>query len=170
MNDILKVLVVMGSDSDYPVMEPCFSTLKKMGVDFDARVCSAHRTPRTAAQLASTAAEEGYGVIIGAAGLAAHLPGVLAAYTTLPVIGVPVSGGALKGQDALMAIVQMPPGIPVATVAIDGALNAAVLACQILALSNTDLQERLAAHKNEMEEGVAAKNRRLQDRLGEAGE
>ena len=129
-----KVLVVMGSDSDYPVMEACFKTLRDFGVTFDATVCSAHRTPDRAAELAKSAADEGYGVIIAAAGLAAHLPGVLAAMTILPVIGVPIHGGALNGLDALYAIVQMPSGIPVATVAIDGAANAAILAVQMLSL------------------------------------
>ncbi len=138
-----KVLVVMGSDSDYPVMEPCFAQLKQLGVLFDAVVCSAHRTPQKAAELAGNAIANGYGVVIAAAGLAAHLPGVLAAYTTLPVIGVPVAGGALNGVDALYAIVQMPAGIPVATVAINGGANAAMLAAQILAVSDGELRQRL---------------------------
>lgn len=160
-----KVLIVMGSDSDFPVMEPCFAQLKQLGVAFSAEVCSAHRTPGRAAALASGARDEGFGVIIAAAGLAAHLPGVLAAYTTLPVIGVPVGGGPLNGTDALYAIVQMPTGIPVATVAINGAANAAILACQILAVADSELAARLAATKEKMAAAVAERNERLQQKL-----
>ena len=160
-----KVLVVMGSDSDYPVMEACFKTLRDFGVTFDATVCSAHRTPDRAAELAKSAADEGYGVIIAAAGLAAHLPGVLAAMTTLPVIGVPIHGGALNGLDALYAIVQMPSGIPVATVAIDGAANAAILAVQMLSLGEPDLMAKLADHKAGLADAVAKRNLRLQEKL-----
>ncbi len=160
-----RVLVVMGSDSDFPVMEACFKTLRDFGVSFDATVCSAHRTPERAAELAKGATAQGYGVIIAAAGLAAHLPGVLAAFTTLPVIGVPIKGGALNGQDALYAIVQMPAGIPVATVAIDGAANAAILAVQILSLGDPALVTRLDAHKVALAEAVAARDLKLQDKL-----
>lgn len=160
-----KVLVVMGSDSDYPVMEACFKTLRDFGVSFDATVCSAHRTPDRAAELAKSAADEGYGVIIAAAGLAAHLPGVLAAMTTLPVIGVPIHGGALNGLDALYAIVQMPSGIPVATVAIDGAANAAILAVQMLSLGEPDLMAKLADHKAGLADAVDKRNQRLQEKL-----
>ncbi len=160
-----KVLVVMGSDSDFGVMEPCLAALRELGVHYDAQVCSAHRSPARASALAMSAEDDGYGVVIAAAGLAAHLPGVLAAYTTLPVIGVPIAGGALKGMDALLAIVQMPPGIPVATVAIDGAVNAAVLACQILATADKALSERLKSYKKKLEDGVEQRNRRLQDKL-----
>lgn len=160
-----KVLVVMGSDSDYPVMEPCFAQLKQLGVLFDAVVCSAHRTPQKAAELAGNAIANGYGVVIAAAGLAAHLPGVLAAYTTLPVIGVPVAGGALNGVDALYAIVQMPAGIPVATVAINGGANAAILAAQILAVSDSELRQRLIEVKLKLAESVEQRNQRLQQKL-----
>ncbi len=160
-----KVLIVMGSDSDFPVMEPCFAQLKQLGVVFDAEVCSAHRTPERAAALASGARAAGYGAIIAAAGLAAHLPGVLAAFTTLPVIGVPVGGGPLNGTDALYAIVQMPAGIPVATVAINGAANAAILAAQIFAVADAELAGRLAEAKRKLAESVAERNERLQQKL-----
>lgn len=162
-----KVLVVMGSDSDLPKLEPCFVQLDVFGVHWEAAVCSAHRSPERAAELASTAEESGFGVIIAAAGLAAHLPGVLAAYTILPVIGVPISAGALNGVDALLAEVQMPAGIPVATVAVDGAQNAAILAAQILALSDPELVQALHAHKADLAAGVAIKNERLQEKLRE---
>ncbi|MBP7401755.1 MAG: 5-(carboxyamino)imidazole ribonucleotide mutase [Clostridia bacterium] len=162
-----RILIVMGSDSDLPVMESCIRTLRELGVRYDAQVCSAHRSPSAAAALASSAETGGYGAIIAAAGLAAHLPGVLAAYTTLPVIGVPIGGGPLKGMDALLAIVQMPSGIPVATVAIDGGTNAAVLACQILATADADLRTRLKAYKAKLEAGVGERNRRLQDKLAD---
>lgn len=163
-----KVLVIMGSDSDYEIMTACFKNLKKFGVAFDATVCSAHRSPDRAAELAKTAAANGYGVIIAGAGLAAHLPGVLAAFTTLPVIGVPLSSGALNGVDALLAEVQMPPGIPVATVAINGSANAAILAVQILAVSNDELAARLVAFKAELSEQVSAKAKKLEEKVRNA--
>ncbi|MDI9461051.1 MAG: 5-(carboxyamino)imidazole ribonucleotide mutase [Saccharofermentanales bacterium] len=162
---MLKVLVVMGSDSDLPKLKPCLETLNDFGVEYSARVCSAHRTPALAQELAVTAEEAGYGVIIAAAGLAAHLAGVLAAYTSLPVIGLPIAGGALNGLDALYAMVQMPPGIPVATVAIDGAKNAALLAIQILALSSPKLAGKLKQDKRKMAEAVTSKDQKLQDSL-----
>lgn len=162
-----RVLVVMGSDSDFPVMEACFKTLQDFGLSYEAVVCSAHRTPEKAAQLARSAQSDGYGVIIAAAGLAAHLPGVLAAFTILPVIGVPVKGGALNGVDALYAIVQMPTGIPVATVAIDGAANAAILAAQIMAIEDASLGDRLTRYKENLAAGVAARNDRLQEKLAQ---
>lgn len=160
-----KVLVVMGSDSDFPVMESCFKTLGEFGVSYEATVCSAHRTPDRAAELAKSAASQGFGVIIAAAGLAAHLPGVLAAMTTLPVIGVPIHGGALNGLDALYAIVQMPSGIPVATVAIDGAANAAILAVQMLSIGDAGLVDKLIQHKARLADAVDKRNQRLQDKL-----
>lgn len=160
-----KVLVVMGSDSDFPVMEACVRTLIDFGIPYEARICSAHRTPDQAIELAKTAADQGFGVIIAAAGMAAHLPGVLAACTTLPVIGVPIKSGALAGKDALYAIVQMPSGIPVATVAIDGAANAAILAAEMLALNDARLTARLAEHKAKMVESVAARQARLEEKL-----
>lgn len=162
-----RVLVVMGSDSDFPVMEACFRMLQDLGLSYEAIVCSAHRTPDAAAELAKTAQDKGFGVIIAAAGLAAHLPGVIAAYTVLPVIGVPIRGGALNGQDALYSIVQMPVGIPVAAVAIDGAANAAILAAQILAGADESLNERLKNYKENLAAAVAARNERLQSKLSE---
>lgn len=162
---MLKVLVVMGSDSDLPKLKPCLETLDDFGVEYSARVCSAHRTPALAQELAVTAEEAGYGAIIAAAGLAAHLAGVMAAYTTLPIIGLPIAGGALNGLDALYAMVQMPPGIPVATVAIDGAKNAALLAIQMLALSSPELAGKLKQDRKKMAEAVANKNQKLQDSL-----
>ncbi len=160
-----KVLVVLGSDSDFPIMEPCFRLLLNFGVQYDACVCSAHRSPRKAAEIASQAKEIGYKVIIAAAGLAAHLPGVLAAYTTLPVIGVPICTGALSGTDALYSIAQMPAGVPVASVAIDGAANAAILAAQILALSDEQIGNMLISYKKELEMSVELRNERLADKL-----
>ena len=162
-----KVLVVMGSDSDFPVMEGCFKLLKQFGVEFEARVASAHRTPDKAIGLARGAKDNGFGVIIAAAGLAAHLGGVLAANTVLPVIGVPCKGGALNGVDALYATVQMPTGIPVATVAIDGGSNAAILACQILALGNDELSVKLSEYKKSLEASVEQRDARLQAKISE---
>ncbi|HWP50230.1 MAG TPA: 5-(carboxyamino)imidazole ribonucleotide mutase [Clostridia bacterium] len=138
-----KVAIVMGSDSDLPVLKPAVKTLHQLGIPFSIRVLSAHRTPVEAAAFAKTARAEGYGVIIAAAGKAAHLAGSLAAQTTLPVIGVPVKSATLDGLDALLSTVQMPGGIPVATVAIDGAQNAALLAAEILALSDDELAQEL---------------------------
>ncbi len=160
-----KVLVVMGSDSDFPVMEGCFKMLKKFGVEFEADVCSAHRTPEKAFSLASNAKESGFSVIIAAAGLAAHLGGVLTANTILPVIGVPCKGGALNGVDALYATVQMPTGIPVATVAIDGGANAAILACQILALNDDVLSGKLSDYKKSLADSVAERDARLKQKI-----
>lgn len=162
-----KVLVVMGSDSDFPVMEGCFKLLKQFGVEFEAHVASAHRTPGRAIALASGAKDGGYGVIIAAAGLAAHLAGVLAANTVLPVIGVPCKGGALNGVDALYATVQMPTGIPVATVAIDGGSNAAILACQILALGDEALSLKLSEYKESLAASVEQRDARLQTKINE---
>lgn len=138
-----KVAVIMGSDSDLPVVGKAIDTLKAFGVECEAHVYSAHRTPREAAEFASTARDKGFGVIIAAAGKAAHLAGALAAQTTLPVIGIPVKSSTLDGLDALLSTVQMPAGIPVATVAIDGAVNAALLAIEILAVGDATLQKKL---------------------------
>ncbi|MCX7010793.1 MAG: 5-(carboxyamino)imidazole ribonucleotide mutase, partial [Kiritimatiellaeota bacterium] len=148
-NDKPVVAVVMGSDSDWETVAHAAETLKKFGVPFEVRVCSAHRTPDAAAEFAKGAEARGLKVIIAAAGSAAHLAGVLAAHTTLPVIGVPMKGGALDGLDALLATVQMPAGIAVATVALGkaGTVNAALLAVQILALADPALQAKFAAHK-----------------------
>ena len=154
----MKVAFVMGSDSDLPVVEKGIKLVKEFGVEVEVRVISAHRTPTAAETFAKTAEENGIGVIVAAAGKAAHLGGVLAAYTTLPVIGLPIQSSTLDGLDSLLSMVQMPPGIPVATVAIDGAENAGILAIQMLALSDATLKEKLKAHKKAMEEKVAAKD------------
>ena len=162
----LKVLILMGSDSDYPVMQETESFLSKLGVSFDLRVSSAHRSPERTHSLVKQAETAGVGVFICAAGMAAHLAGVVAGITRRPVIGVPVDASPLGGLDALLATVQMPPGVPVATVAVGkaGARNAAVLACQILALSDPALAEKLDAMKREMAAGVEARDAVLQQR------
>lgn len=162
-----KVAVIMGSDSDFPVLAPAIKRLKGFGIPVEVRVMSAHRTPDAAAEFSKTARENGFGVIIAAAGKAAHLAGVLAAHTTLPVIGVPVKSSTLDGLDALLSTVQMPSGIPVATVAIDGADNAAILACQMLALSDEGLAGQLSQMKEDMVAGVAKKNAALQEKIAE---
>jgi len=149
----VKVAVLMGSASDTEKMRPASETLERFGLEADVRVLSAHRNPAQIADLAATAREQGYGAFICGAGMAAHLAGVVAAHTTLPVIGVPLSGGALNGVDALYATVQMPKGIPVATVAIDGALNAALLVVEMLAVTDSDLAQRLADYRREMSGG-----------------
>jgi 5-(carboxyamino)imidazole ribonucleotide mutase len=146
--------IVMGSDSDMPVMEKAGKVLDRFGVRWEIEVMSAHRKPRRVADYASTAEERGLKVIIAGAGLAAHLPGVIAAHTSLPVIGVPLYQEGLAGADALYSCVQMPPGVPVATVAIGGAKNAAVLAAQIIASGDEDLREKLRAFKKELAEGL----------------
>ncbi len=151
----------MGSDSDLPVMKPCIQTLRGLGVPFVVRVMSAHRTPDAAAQFSKSAAENGFGVIISAAGKAAHLGGVLAAHTTLPIIGVPIKSSTLDGLDALLSTVQMPSGVPVASVAIDGAKNAALLAAEILALGDEGLSKKLLAEKEKMAREVKAKDAAL---------
>ncbi|MFA6948050.1 MAG: 5-(carboxyamino)imidazole ribonucleotide mutase [Eubacteriales bacterium] len=162
-----KAAVIMGSDSDLPVVKPCIQTLKKFGIECDVRVMSAHRTPDAAADFAKNAKNNGYGVIIAAAGKAAHLAGVLAAHTILPVIGIPVKSSTLDGLDSLLSTVQMPSGIPVATVAIDGAANAALLAVQMFALSDVKLADALIAYKKKMADDVAAKDAALQSQITE---
>ena len=162
-----KVAVIMGSDSDFPVVSKAVKELKAYGVPYECRVMSAHRTPAAAAEFASSAKDNGFGVIICAAGMAAHLAGVFAGHTTLPVIGIPMRSAALDGMDALLATVMMPPGVPVATVGIDGAKNAALLAVQILALSDDALAQKLLDEKKKMSEGVEAKDKALQDKLAE---
>jgi 5-(carboxyamino)imidazole ribonucleotide mutase len=139
-----KVAILMGSPNDRPKMEPAAETLESFGITADARVMSAHRTPTQVAEFVGSARQEGYAAIICGAGMAAHLAGAAAAHTTLPVVGVPLSGGALNGVDALYATVQMPRGVPVATVAVDGAVNAALLVVQMLAISDTTLVDALA--------------------------
>lgn len=160
-----KVAVVMGSDSDLPVMKPCIDRLRAFGVPVAARVISAHRTPHAAEAFASTAEKEGFGVIIAAAGKAAHLGGVLAAFTTLPVIGVPIKTSMMGGLDSLLSMVQMPKGIPVACVAVDGGDNAAILAVQMLALSEPGLAAKLKEFKETMAAEVAAKDAKLQEEI-----
>lgn len=162
-----KVAVIMGSDSDLPVVKNAITELKAFGVPYEAHVMSAHRTPALAANFAEHAAEAGFGVIICAAGMAAHLAGVIAGHTTLPVIGIPCKSAALEGMDALLATVMMPPGIPVATVGIDGARNAAILAVQMLALSDEGLAAQLKKRKDEMIAGVQKKDAALQEKLAE---
>ena len=156
-----KVAVIMGSDSDLPVLRPCFDQLKTLGVPFEAHVFSAHRTPDEAARFAESAKDHGFGVLIAAAGKAAHLAGALAARTVLPVIGVPVKSSALDGMDALLSTVQMPPGLPVATVAIDGGANAAILAAQMIALDDDELYARLCRARDEMKRKVLDKDANL---------
>lgn len=163
-----EIGLVMGSDSDWAVVKSAVETLDSFGVGCEVRVLSAHRTPEQASEYAGTASRRGLKVIIAAAGGAAHLGGVLAAHTTLPVIGIPVKGGALNGMDALLATLQMPSGIPVATVTLGsaGPVNAALLAVQMLALSRPDLARKLARHKRAMKAKVAAGNARVQASLG----
>jgi len=151
------VVIVMGSDSDLPVMKEAGAALDELGVSYQLEILSAHRTPEQAREFASAARERGIKVIIAGAGGAAHLPGVLAAYTTLPVIGVPITTANLGGLDSLLSIVQMPRGVPVATVAINGARNAGILAAQVLALTDADLQEQLITQKRALAEAVIEK-------------
>jgi len=159
-----EVSIVMGSDSDLPVMQSCVDFLNKMAIPYEMTVASAHRTPARAMEIASTARDRGIKVIIAAAGMAAHLAGVLAAHTTLPVIGIPIDASSLNGLDALLSTVQMPPGVPVATMGIGkaGAKNAAILTCQILSVANEQLADKLAAFKEEMTAEVNAKARKLE--------
>lgn len=156
-----KVAVVMGSDSDLPVVERALAQLKRFGVPYEARVISAHRTPQAAEEFSKYAAENGFGVIIAAAGKAAHLGGVLAAYTTLPVIGLPIKSSLMDGLDSLLSIVQMPKGVPVAAVAVDGAENAGLLAVQMLAISDAGLSEKFAEYKSQMAQEVIEKDKAL---------
>lgn len=158
-----KVAVIMGSDSDFPVVKSAVEKLKSFGVPYEVHVMSAHRTPELAAEFSKHTVENGFGVIIAAAGKAAHLGGVLAAHTILPVIGIPVKSDALDGMDALLATVQMPPGIPVATVGINSAANAGILAVQMLALSDSELAEALQKMKSDMAEGVKKKDLAMQE-------
>ena len=153
-----KVAVIMGSDSDWPVVKGACAQLKEFGIPYEAHILSAHRTPAAAAEFAKNARANGFGVLICAAGMAAHLAGALAAQTTLPVIGIPLKSNTLDGVDALLSTVQMPSGIPVATVAIDGAVNAALLAVQILAVEDRGLAEKLEAHRAAGAEKALAAN------------
>ena len=160
-----KVAVIMGSDSDWPVVKGACAQLEEFGIPYEAHILSAHRTPAAAADFAKNARRNGYGVLICAAGMAAHLAGAFAGNSTLPVIGIPMKGGAMDGLDALLATVQMPSGIPVATVAINGAKNAAVLAAQILAVDDDDLAAKLVAQRAKMAEQIAEKEAKLQAEL-----
>ncbi|MGQ9650821.1 MAG: 5-(carboxyamino)imidazole ribonucleotide mutase [Phycisphaerae bacterium] len=166
MGDV-AVAIVMGSDSDWPVMEACYQQIKSLGIGAVVEVISAHRTPDRVTEFVAAAEQQGIRVFIAAAGMAAALPGVVAAHTTLPVIGVPLSSGVLQGVDSLLSIVQMPPGIPVATVAIGsaGAKNAALLAAEILALSDPRLKKALINLRREQAEAVEQKNRSLKEKL-----
>jgi 5-(carboxyamino)imidazole ribonucleotide mutase len=148
---VLKVAVIMGSKSDKPIMDAASVIFEQFGVEFEQIVCSAHRMPNKTREFASNAEKNGFGVIIAGAGKAAHLPGVIASHTTLPVIGVPIKTDDLQGLDSLLSIVQMPPGVPVATVAINGAKNAALLAIQILGLCERDLKEKFEIYKSNLE-------------------
>ena len=154
-----KVAIVMGSDSDWKVVEPARDTLNRFGIECSVRILSAHRTPQAAAAFAQSARENGFGAIICAAGKAAHLAGAMAANTTLPVVGIPVKSSTLDGLDALLSTVQMPSGMPVATVAIDGAQNAALLCAQSLSLGDARLAEELARMREEMKQKIAEKDR-----------
>ena len=160
-----KVAIVMGSDSDLPIVKKATDTLKSFGVPFEVHVYSAHRTPNEAREFALRAREAGFGVIIAAAGMAAHLAGAIAANTTLPVIGIPCKSSVLDGMDALLSTVMMPPGIPVATVAIDGGANAALLAAEILALGDEELAARLQAKRKADADKVLDKDAAIMERL-----
>jgi 5-(carboxyamino)imidazole ribonucleotide mutase len=157
-----RVGILMGSDSDLAIMAKAAEVLEEFGIESELSIISAHRCPEEAAEYAKSAAARGIGVIIAGAGLAAHLPGIVAAYTYLPVIGVPLKAGALAGEDALYSIVQMPPGVPVATVGIDGAKNAGILAAQILAAGDNSLVQKLSAFKEKQRLEVMKKSERLQ--------
>ena len=159
-----KVGVIMGSDSDLPLVQKTIDQLRALDIPYQTRICSAHRTPDEARDFARSARENGFGVLIAAAGMAAHLAGALAANTTLPVIGIPCSGGMMGGLDALLATVQMPRGVPVATVAVDGAVNAALLAAQILAVEDTTLAACLEEKKRAEAEAVRQKDAALRSK------
>ena len=159
-----KVAIIMGSDSDLPVLEKAFTTLENLGIPFEVHVFSAHRTPDEARSFSSSARENGFGAIIAAAGKAAHLAGAVAANTTLPVIGIPVKSSTLDGLDALLSTVQMPSGIPVATVAIDGAQNAALLAAQIIAVEDKALADKLDAMRQDAAQAVLEKNKKIEEK------
>ena len=163
MSDAALVAVVMGSDSDLPTMQPAVEMLQRLGVEAEVRVLSAHRTPLEMVEFAQAAAGRGFKVIIAGAGGAAHLPGMVASLTVLPVIGVPVQTRALSGVDSLHSIVQMPGGIPVATVAIGGGLNAGLLAAQILSVADADLARKLEDYRSSLHDAVVAKDARLVD-------
>ncbi len=159
-----KIGIIMGSDSDLPVVEKAINTLKEYGVPYEVHVFSAHRTPQEAKDFSSSAIKNGFGAIIAAAGMAAHLAGAIAANTTLPVIGIPVKSASLDGVDALLSTVQMPPGIPVATVGINGAVNAALLCIQILAVSDESLANKLKEARKAASAKVLEKNKAIEEK------
>lgn len=162
-----KVAIIMGSDSDLPVVTPAIKQLKELGIETEVRVMSAHRTPDAAHDFAKNAIANGFGVIIAAAGMAAHLGGVLAASTTLPVIGIPCSSKVLDGMDAMLSTIMMPPGIPVAAVGVNAGKNAALLAAEILAVSNIELQAKLIEMREDMAKQVEEKDKALQEKIKE---
>ena len=162
-----KVAIIMGSDSDLPIVAPAIKQLRELNIETEVRVMSAHRTPEEAHEFSKNAADNGFGVIIAAAGMAAHLGGVLAASTVLPVIGIPCSAKVLDGMDAMLATVMMPPGIPVATVGVNAAKNAALLAAEILAVGDSDLTQKLLEMRAQMREQVIEKDKALQEKLKE---
>ena len=162
-----KVGIIMGSDSDLPVVEKAISVLENLQIPYEVHVYSAHRTPEQARDFALNAAARGFGVLIAAAGMAAHLAGAIAAVTVLPVIGIPIESGALRGMDALLSTVQMPGGIPVATVAINGAANAAYLAAEILGVEDPALRSRLSAVRQSAAEKVIEKNRKVEEKYNQ---
>lgn len=164
-NQSSKVLILMGSDSDFEVMKKAAKVLSDMDVPFELDVCSAHRTPDRAKKYAEEAEERGVEVIIAAAGMAAHLAGFLAAHTTIPVIGVPIASGALNGFDALLSTVQMPPGVPVATVGINASENAAYLACEIISIKYPELRNKLKEKRKEMYNKVLNKSEEIKTKL-----
>lgn len=162
-----KVAIIMGSDSDLPIVTPAIKQLKELNIETEVRVMSAHRTPQEALEFSKNAADNAFGVIIAAAGMAAHLGGVLAASTVLPVIGIPCSAKVLDGMDAMLATVMMPPGIPVATVGVNAAKNAALLAAEIFALSDSELAKKLLDMREDMRAQVIEKDKALQEKLKE---
>jgi 5-(carboxyamino)imidazole ribonucleotide mutase len=153
--------IIMGSDSDLPIMEETLEVFNEFNIGYEVKILSAHRTPMQHSEYSKTAVERGLKVIIAAAGGAAHLPGVTAAHTTLPVIGVPIKGKSLNGMDSLLSIVQMPPGVPVATVAVNGAKNAALLAVQVIALTDDVIHSKLKEYKKKIEKASMAKNEKV---------
>ena len=160
-----KVGIIMGSDSDLPIVQKAIDTLKEFGVPYEVHIFSAHRTPAEAAGFAASAAQNGFGVLIAAAGMAAHLAGAIAAQTVLPVIGIPCKSNTLDGIDALLSTVQMPSGIPVATVAINGGVNAALLSMEILAVSDEELRDKLAAKRAKDHDNVIKKDAEIASEL-----
>lgn len=162
---MMKVAIVMGSDSDWPILKPAAELLRQFGIECEVLVASAHRTPQRVHDLVTSAPERGIGVFISAAGAAAHLGGVIASLTTLPVIGVPINATPLGGMDALLSTVQMPSGIPVASMAINGAKNAAIFAAQILAVHDPALSEKLKEHRRQMEREVEEKAEKVAAQL-----